>query len=103
GGPAFNLDDATEREELRFTLSRQRGMRAGVPALVGAGIGIVVAVLIGARYLFIEPLPYLFAIAFAAIARLTEPRGRATLDRELAERAGRVASAPQRTAIVLAG
>jgi hypothetical protein len=102
GGPAFNLDDTTEREELRFTLSRQRRMRAGVPALIGAGVGIALAVVLGARYLVIEPLPYLCAIAFVAIAGLRESPARAALDAELAARTGRAANRARLNGTLLA-
>ncbi|HEY1812620.1 MAG TPA: hypothetical protein VGG74_09770 [Kofleriaceae bacterium] len=88
GGPAFDLDNETEREELRFTLSRQRRMRAVMPALAGAAVGIGVAVLLNTRYLVSEPLPWLFAVAFGAIAGLKEPAKRAALDGELAARGG---------------
>ncbi|HEY3808080.1 MAG TPA: hypothetical protein VGL61_36115 [Kofleriaceae bacterium] len=102
GGPAFDLDNDTEREELRFTLSRQRRMRAVMPALIGAGVGIAVAVLLGARYLVSEPLPWLFALAFVAIAGFREPAKRAALDAELAARSGRVVNRFRANATVLA-
>ena len=103
GGPAFDLDDPAERENLRFTLSRQSRLRAGTAALIGCGIGLGLAILLDTRYLLAEPLPYLVAVAFALVAVLTEPRARAELGRELDERAGRASSSGRSTALALAG